>query len=1342
MRKTSYIFHILILSLLLALEAGGQMPYPRFKHFNSNDGMSQNTVYSILQDSLGFVWLGTKDGLNRFDGSKFDVYRVNIKGVPGDNVFRRIVQDGPSTLWLGTEDGVYRYDMERETFESFAPEAEDGTQLKGIVNDMLMDGEDDLWISIEEKGLFCYHKESDRLNHYHIPTLHGGLPMITICVGKNNEIWAFPYNRPFVRVNKRTGQVMEFALEDDPDLLHNLGEVWKVVEDQYNTLLVASSTKGLVSINTITRKHKILLENVNEYGDPIFVRCFERVDPSHLWIGSESGLYIYNTDTEEIENYRHDYTIPHSISDNAIYSITKDEEGGVWLGTYFGGVNYYSPRQEIFETFYPIPELNHMKGARVREFCDAPNGNIWIGTEDAGLNLFDPKSAEFLPLPKPLENLYTNVHALYTDGEDLWISTFNRGILRYHIPSGRMQSYHATGDSASISNNTAFVITKDLQGTLWLGTLSGLNRYDPVEDRFYHIPGFEGVFVQDIMEDRDGTIWVCTFGKGLFRYTPSTQEWKNYPTLFSDKSDLRLPKLTDIMQDAKGNIWVGTEGMGLFRYLPESDSFKNYESKDGLPNNVVFKILDDDYGNLWLSTNAGLVRMDLNNQTIENYTVENGLRINQFNYRSGYVDDDGYLYFGSIEGFVRFKPSLIQNLRTEAFPPIYFTGLTVNNQEIVPGGKSGILKSSLLATDHIKLRHSQNSFVVHYRMPDFDNHFSGRMVYRLQKGYANEWTPAPKDRKLIFSNLPSGKYQLQVALLRSDGNPLEDSIRTLTMQVKPPFYLSPWAWIVYALIALAGLQYAVYTSKMKERSAQRKKSYLYRQEKERELYRSKIDFFTNVAHEIRTPLSLIKGPMDYLRLKFANNKELQETLNMMSGNVERLLNLVNQLLDFRKADALAYSIHLRAENVVALTQSVIRLFRSKKEIRDIHFETSFPENALFAMLDREAYVKILTNLLGNAFKFCDHTVAVQIEEVSHPEGTDILRIVVLNDGELVGPHLRESIFDPFVHFDPNAQRPTPGTGIGLALSRSLTELQSGKIYFEERNGMNAFRVEFPTLPQSPEAVAPKSPNSVPVKSEELAPTAMHGDEPSNSLLLVEDDMELLSFETNLLKEKYTIFRATNGEEALQILSTHSIHLVISDVMMPVMDGFALTDEIKSRLEFSHIPVILLTAKTTDQARVEGIESGADAYIDKPFSVEVLLATIANLLQSREHLRELYLKYPMIGATSITSNSADREFITKLHEIVMENLSNSDFNVDSIAEEFNMSRASFYRKIKGVLSLSPSEYIRLERLKKAARLLKENKYKINEICYMVGFNSPSYFTKCFQQQFGVLPKDFA
>ena len=666
------------------------------------------------------------------------------------------------------------------------------------------------------------------------------------------------------------------------------------------------------------------------------------------------------------------------------------------------------------------------------------------------------------------------------------------------------------------------------------------------------------------------------------------------------------------------------------------------------------------------------------------------------------------------------------------------TDFLLFGKEVYVGEPGSPLEKSITFSDELVLQSNQNSFSFRVAALDFQAPRMSRIMYKLD-GFDADWLTVGESPIVTYSNLRYGNYTFRVKVSNSDGVWNEEGI-SLKVHILPPFYLSVWAYIVYALLIIGCSLYTVMYFKRRSNRKHRRQMEKFEQEKEREVYNAKIDFFTNVAHEIRTPLTLIKGPLENIILKKQVDTETREDLNVMKQNTERLLNLTNQLLDFRKTERQGFRLNFTECNVTEILKETHKRFTSLAKQKGLDFVLQMPEKDFYAHINQEAFTKIISNLLNNGVKYAESYVHISLA-VPDTDGGNSFRICTVNDGVIIPDAMKEEIFKPFVRFNEQEDgKVTTGTGIGLALSRSLAELHQGTLTMGKGEENNTFCMTLPIVQDTTITLTTEVEVGTDKINEAPAEQAVEKDN-RPTVLVAEDNPDMLAFVVRQLSKDYTVLTATNGAEALRVLDGNYVNLMISDVVMPVMDGFELCKTIKSDLNYSHIPIILLTAKTNIQSKIEGMELGADAYIEKPFSVEYLQACASNLIQNREKLRQAFAESPFIAANTMALTKADEEFIKKLNEVIRVNYANPEFSMDDMADNLNMSRSNFYRKIKGVLDLSPNEFLRLERLKKAAQLLKEGENRVNEICYMVGFNSPSYFAKCFQKQFGVLPKDF-
>ena len=1300
-----------------------------FKNLSIRNGLSQNTVNAILQDRKGFMWLGTKDGLNRYDGLSFRKFKhdaANPRSI-GNSFITSLYEDFNGNIWVGTDAGVYIYYPEKEAFEEFDCQSLEKTRIERSVSMIAGDKQGRVWIAVEAQGMFCYDTRQKLLRNYPLSEISSNIKCFTFDSG--GTLWLGFYGDGLYYSKDNLATVHPYGSPEDGKREFEGGVITKIVQGNYNCLYIGSVKEGVSELNLTSGQVRNLLA-IDESGESIFCRDLLPYSDNELWIGTESGIYIYNLRTAQFIHLRASLYDSYSLSDNAIYALYKDREEGLWIGSYFGGVDYYPRQYTYFAKYYPKNIANSLHGKRVREFCRADDGTLWIGTEDGGLNHFNPKTKEF-HFFEPSAG-FTNIHGLCMDGSHLWVGTFSKGLRVIDTRTGVVLRTYTEGHTPhSLNDNSIFSICRTSAGEIYLGTLFGLLRYNRTQDNFDRIPELNGKFVYDIKEDSYGNLWLATYANGAYCYDVSVRRWKNYVFDAEDEKSLPYDKVLSVFEDSYRQIWLTTQGGGFCLFHPDTETFTRYGLKDGLPNDVVYQIVEDDDRFLWLTTNNGLVRFDPKTMEMKVFSTANGLPTNQFNYRSGFKDEAGNIYLGSINRFVAFDPRTFAENRQ--VPAVAITDFLLFNKEVPVGETDSPLKSSITFSDKVVLTADQNSFSFRIAALSYQAPRMNKLMYKLE-GFDEGWLTIGESPLVTYSNLGYGDYVFKVKASNSDGvwNEQETSLH---LSILPPFYLSGWAYCFYVLFFMGCLVCVIFYFKRRNYRKQHRQMEMLEQEKEREVYHAKIDFFTNVAHEIRTPLTLIKGPLENIILKKEVDSETKEDLYIMKQNTERLLNLTNQLLDFRKTETRGFRLNFTECDVVAVLRETYLRFTSLAKQKGLDFILELPQECFMADVNQEALTKIISNLLNNGVKYASTYLRISLE-------TDekVFHIRTFNDGEMIPDTMKEEIFKPFVRLD-KEDEVTTGTGIGLALPRSLAELHQGSLMMEKGEEVNCFCLTLPvnqdfTITLSAENVSQVEENSCGWEQEETDTK-----EKKPMILVVEDNPDMLAFIRKQLTTEYSVLTAMNGIEALAVLDNHYVNLVVSDVMMPQMDGFELCKTIKSDLSYSHIPVVLLTAKTNIQSKIEGLELGADAYIEKPFSVEYLLANISSLIHNREKLRQTFAKSPFVAANTMALTKADEEFIWKLNDIIQANLHNPEFSMEDMADALKMSRSSFYRKIKGVLDLSPNEYLRLERLKQAAQLLKEGKSRVNEICYTVGFNSPSYFSKCFLKQFGVLPKDF-
>jgi len=1300
-----------IIIMLLAL-SNGAFSKNIFRHYDMNDGLSQNTVFAIAQDHTGFMWFGTKNGLNRYDGYSFRTYYEGSNSHSLKSDYINALCEGPDNrLWVGTDNGLYIYNPMTDAFETLSEKTSDGISIKGNVNIIASSG-NYMYIHTQGQGIFRY----DTKNHKLIYKPLGKFMMATcLTADPNNNLWIGFYGAGLYTANEDLTGMQPIRDNRGVPLFSNT-RVSGIVSAEQGQIFVSTETSGVNVINVNTREVTHLMPEAGAKGSN--THAMLRND-NELWAATEDGLYVYEMITHNIRHYQYEPTNPFSLSDDPTQSLYRDKDGGVWIGTYFGGINYTPRKTPNIDRFFPRADFpNSLHGRRVREIVEDDKGVIWIGTEDGGLNTYNPSTGEIKWIEA--SKAFTNIHGLCTDGGRIWVGTFSSGLKVIDANTHRiLHSFISDGTPGGLKDNNVFSIMKSKSGKIYLGTLSGLCTFE--NRTFRYVNGVPSTIIYDILEDRHGNLWVGTYGKGVYVYSPKSRKW----SVFSKANkQIISDNILSISETRRGTVWFTTEGGGAY-YVANGRLNYMRMSKD-VPDIIVYNIVEDKNGNLWFTTNNGLISYGVTAKEIHILRAPNGLLDNNFNYKSSLCARNGRIYAGSLSGFISFLPESIH--KTSNATTIVATELIINNSVVDNFSENSPLKQSITMTDRLVLQHSQNSITLKVAPLIFDSEQQVQLQYKLE-GFDDEWQTMPSNYSIRYTNLPSGSYKL-VVRVQAPRNDNSSQPYELAIRVRPPLYLSWWALTAYILMALilAFLAWRYFTqrSEMHRRLAMEK----FEHEKEQELYQSKIRFFINVAHEIRTPLTLIKAPLENI-MKKTNDKSTTDDLGIMDQNVNRLLDLTKQLLDFRKAERDGMTLNFERCNINSIIQGVFVRFTSLMRDKNIESNVRLPMQALYAYADREALTKIISNLINNAVKYCDHLIEIELSK----DGDNFL-ITISNDGKKVHASMREAIFAPFVRGNDVASN-TNGTGIGLALARTLAELHGGTLAMADDPVLNVFRLKLPI--QQDEVITLQ--NEVPTFAEPDTDQPV-AEKEAPVILVVEDNIQMQQYEKQQLMQFYNVITANNGEEALQILAENeSVDVIVSDVMMEPMDGFKLCEQVKTDVNTSHIPFILLTALTLDSAKIQGMEAGADAYIEKPFSVDYLLSTIKNLLRTRQNAKAAYAQSPFMPTETITISKVDEEFIERLGRVIEKNLGDSDFGISQMAEQMFMSRTGLNRKIRGIFNLTPNNYIKLERLKKAAHLMKTKNYKVNEVCYMVGFTSPSYFTQCFYKQFGLLPKEF-
>jgi len=1267
------------------------------------------------------MWIGTKNGLNRYDGDEIKVFKQNPSDPDelGSDYISSLYVDRDNHLWVGTEKGVYIYYPEYETFKRFSTSSSSGRTISGDVVCIKEDHKGNIWLAEIRGALFCYDFGSGTLESFSYSELSDTpLTVRSIEIDAHGTVWIGDFGQGLFKLSGDGKNLIPCKAQGSDE---ELDYVNSIIRWKGNSFIIGYWGGGakLLDLDLMTSEN---LFSVDEDGNPVFCRVMSLTKDGMLLLGGESGLFVY-----DVENRRMRYHVQGSIqdryalSDKAVHALYADSDGGVWVGTYFGGVDYCNKLNSPFKKYYPDGTYGSMRGRRIRGFCADDNGMIWVGTEDAGLNVYDPFENSFEYF-EPSRN-FTNIHGLCFSKGELWVGTYTDGVIVVDPGTRKIKRRYSEGNlGGSIRDNSVFVVSKGHDGDIYIGTYLGLQKYDPISDVFVKETSVPAIFVSSILEDSKRNLWVGT-SQGVYIRMHSDGSWHHFMNDPSDESSLGYNRIKSFYEDSSGTIWIMTNGGGFSKFFPETMSFETYDQSDGLPNDVVFQMEEDDNGKLWISTGNGLACFDKDTREFRVFYVNDGLISNQFNDLSSIKIADGRMFFGGVDGFVIFNPSEI--LSVDYSQRAVLLDLHIRGERVRIGAPDSPLDRSLSLMDKLILKHSQNSFSFKISTFDYTKQSGKNLLCRLE-GSEDSWQSLGKDRTIRFVELRHGHYRFVVKSV-SDGNS-ERELASLGITIRPPWYASALALVAYIIIAVGGIYLILYYSRRRSRREYLDKLRKIETQSEKDLYESKIQFFTNIAHEIRTPLTLITGPLENMIGKKGYDEETVEDLQLMKKSSSKLLTLVNRLLDIRKIEHSGYSLNYKTVELTSMLKDIASRFVYAFRERGIAFDLNLPNHEVFADVDPEGLSTIVTNLLSNGSKYADHSLSLSLDITE-----DQMLITTKNDGPIIPADMREDIFKPFVRYSVSREKVIPGTGIGLVHSRALAELHGGALSMIDDDSLNVFRLVLPLHKASQIA----SDSGV-----EESDTEGEAGREGSGILIVEDQKELRDFEKRGLSGMYRVFTAKDGKEALEILEKEKISIIVSDVMMPVMDGFELCKIAKSDIRFSHIPIILLTAKTDVDSKVEGLGLGADSYVEKPFSMEVLKASISSLLLNRENIRKAFALSPSIPVSSLASNNTDKKFIDDIYGVISQNYSNTEFRMDDIASQLNMSRTTFYRKIQGVLDMTPNDLLRIERLKHAATLLKSGQYRIGEVCYMTGFNSPSYFSKCFQKQFGMTPTEYA
>ena len=1317
-----------------------------FSYISINEGLSQSTVFSIDQDKRGNMWFATYDGVNKYDGYAFTVYQHNEDDPNSiaNDISRIVKTDSQGRVWIGTRDGLSRYDEEKDIFQNFFYE-KNGKHLQ--VNGIEEISPEQLLISTPEGLIMFDIKESKFIDDSFSTAMHKTIASTLYRQGDQIYIGTSTDGLYTYSITQKTFEKVIPIL--------GTKQIQAILQQSPTRIWVATEGAGLFLINPKTKEIKNYLHSPSNPKSisSNYIRSLAMDSQNRLWIGTFNDLNIYHEGTDSFASYSSNPVENGSLSQRSVRSIFMDSQGGMWLGTYFGGLNYYHPIRNRFKNIRNIPYKNSLSDNVVSCIVEDKDKNLWIGTNDGGLNLYNPITQRFTSYTLQEDESArgigsNNIKAVYVDEKKslVYIGTHAGGLSILHRNSGQVENFNQR--NSQLVNENVYAILPDGEGNLWLGTLSALVRFNPEQRSF-----------TTIEKEKDGTPVVSKQITTLFRDShkrlwiggeEGLSVFKQEGLDIQKASILPVSNVTKlftncIYEASNGIIWVGTRE-GFYCFNEKDKQIKRYNTTNGLPNNVVYGILEDSFGRLWLSTNRGISCFNPETEKFRNFTESDGLQSNQFNTASYCRTSVGQMYFGGINGITTFRPELL--LDNPYTPPVVITKLQLFNKVVRPDDETGILTKNISETKSITLKSWQTAFSIEFVVSNYISGQHNTFAYKLE-GYDKEWYYLTDSRTVSYSNLPQGTYQFLVKAANSDGkwNPIPTALEIIVL---PIWYKTWWALLIF-FATFAGFITFVFRFFWMRKSMEAQLE-IERRDKEHqeEINQMKMRFFINISHELRTPLTLILTPLQEIINKISD-RWTRNQLEYIQRNANRLLHLVNQLMDYRRAELGVFELKAKKGNAHQLIQDNFlfydKLARHKKITYTLHSELEDKE----VLFDANYLELIVNNLLSNAFKY---TESGQSITVTLKEENGWLLLQVSDTGIGIPINKQGKIFERFYLIESEHV----GSGIGLSLVQRLIELHHGRIELDsEENKGSTFSVY---LPQDLSVYKPSelASNNEQNEEEQVYSTnskAMYfidtekvenesvesGDKKRGTILIVEDNNEIRRYLSNGLADLFNTLEAGNGEEALEKLKDNEVDVIVTDVMMPVMDGIKLCKNVKQNIRTCHIPVIILSAKTDIKDQMEGLQMGADDYIPKPFSLAILTTKIQNMMRTRRRMLDKYAKSLEVEPEKITFNAMDEALLKRAMAIVEKNMDNIEFSTDEFAREMNMSRSNLHLKLKAITGESTIDFIRKIRFNEAAKLLKDGRYTVAEVSTMVGFNTPSYFATSFKKYFGCLPTEY-
>lgn len=1343
------------------------------KFYSTDKELSNSLINAVYQDRKGFIWIATENGPNKFDGTRFSIYRHNATDSTSlkNNYVRTLFEDSRGNFWIGCINGLQRYDRATDNFHELFISRKDGRKNPHITS-IIERRNGDLWIATSGQGAISLKKNSNPAS-FHIETeltdRIGSNYLNVIFEDSRQNLWIATEEKGLYRYSPESKELKSYKAP-----YHIAGDdVSAICEDAHGQIFVGTLTKGLFRLSSRQEGN----------FEPILYQNRMNLNIRTLIIDTR-GKLIIGTDGEGVKEYQPQQDIivdseinagPFDFSKSKVHSLIEDKDHNLWLGIFQKGLILVPGISNKFDYYgYKSIHNNTIGSSCVMAIHTDEQATIWIGTDNDGLYAINDQGKQLRHYTHQAGNPQSvpgTILCLYEDSnQELWLGSYFDGLARINKQTGTCQDVTSLlQGNLNAGKPKVSCIIEDKNKNLWVGTYgSGLYKINlPTQHVTYYestrnenddwsINRLPNDWISYLLEDKEGMIWIGTY-KGLAVLNPQTDNFINYK-----KQNNLLPGYVvySLLESSNGEIWAGTSE-GLVCLNKDRLTPVLFTTADGLPSDIICGLAEDEKKNIWISTHQGISKLNPPEKKFINYYAGDGLQGNEFTRTAVFKDKRGKIFFGGTNGVTAFYPQDITEIKKEM--NVLITGFHVANRPVKKGDKSGnnvITDTAVMDTEQFTLAYNENTFSIDFSVLEFSN--PDRISYQYKiKELGDEWiSTQPGTNRVTYSSLKPGKYTFSVQA-RDHNN--FSNIRTVTIAITPPWYQTWWAKVIWGCLGAL----LIYALTMYILSRIRHRQEVMRQKHMEQINEAKLQFFINISHEIRTPMTLIISPLEKL---LAEHSEKQPVYLMIYRNAQRILRLINQLMDIRKLDKGQMHLKFRETDIVGFINDLMQTFNYQAQKKNITF--TFEKelegaDSLKVWIDLNNFDKVLMNVLSNAFKYTHEGGNIEVSlKTGHNDAyrsalKDYFEIDITDNGIGIDKNKIEQIFERFYQIDNDMTQSNFGTGIGLHLSRSLVELHHGIIKAENRedgqgtrfiirlplgsNHLKAEELENPEETGSEPTISQLPKDSI-YETEEENKTNEYRKPKAKTryrVLIVEDDEEIRRYIRSELDSDFRIYECTNGREGLETILKEKPDLVISDVMMPEMDGITLCRKIKQNININHIPIILLTAKSKAEDQIEGLEIGADAYIVKPFNTELLRTTISNLIANRERLRGKLVGEQQVEEkiTKIEMKSNDEILMSKVMKTINDHLADPTLNVEMLAANVGMSRVHMHRKLKELTNQSARDFIRSIRLKQAANLLREKNLSVSEVAYATGFSNLSHFSNTFRDFYGISPSEY-